>query len=1592
MGKKPKIFIITISCIVALVLGVAITLACVLAPLLSQKKQTALGKITYSISSSEIVTKVYASKDQTMLQDLTTNAQSFESKTFDEITALLGDPVQEFETHTASNLDNSTFEDKDIKIDYANVGYTYYIVTNIKNVNTEDRKIDANSQYVGENIESLNSFSYNTASQENIEVGTSRNIVMALSLKDKNAEVKDVNFTYNINVIPQELPVPTLNLLDYYKNTEVNKVSDFEEQTLTQNIVPDDSHKSILNADGIINGRLYIYNYKVSDMAENIQSIDISATSGAGSFSGLNSLLVRGNYASYDELAEAMNSSGLESESPSESDASFTLNLTKNTGENSIDYCFLVLSEADIETGFNVSTNLNVEEGSTFEKNSAILNTVDIEDGFDAKVQQRFNETKITYNFTTKDEDIIYTDSTEDSETKETTYTYYYAYNYSITNAKTFSNIAIRVKDKTNPCEMIGLVSGVYESVNSLMSAFENIGLKKSYMENTTMLSLNLVNAKSQEEMSFTLVLISSKRITDTLVIEINANRSEAKPLEERLGYDCRYDLGVEENGEQKTIYARLAAGDKKSKVFDEYTIDGTIKYSVSIKDNISNVKLDFTDEQSMLESIYKIYASPVLFIQAVYLINIYQDLGFVPIPKANDSYLLSTENGVIEVTQDNWLQSIINFKSSSSSQMTEDMIAEIKQHCIEVVDGKCIVPLCNEYIIQQTSSGSTDDLGIYLIVYLFGMSEYVDEFEKAGYEYTEGAMTQGVVSIYANTIYNYFADGGVETEALNAININKDSSLEEIFVNLLNYYLTTCKLNMQDLLGEDAQITSREYRTIYIVPGDTYTYNINGMVFDKGYYANVLNVNVDVNKFKINIWNAKTIISNNSSAYVKNNALINSTTQEMIRYAVDNEATEYSVPQEIKLVGRYALYNCKNLKELTIDVNGLTQFDETALEFTGIDKLYVSSAYLSNNSFGVMLKNSDILEIEGIGKAGTTWKDINQFEVVSGKNITVKYKDNISGLNFDLEQNGYVVSGASDNTLTKIYVPETYNGQTVVGIKESAFQDFTNLTDIILPTTIKKIGDNAFKGCTNLKMLTLDNITLEYFGVNNILPTMVVTSNVDATLNRIMSSNEGNISVDLDFRISRSNNNKPSPANMNEGGTQNVIYKLTIGAATYEFSYNYDNTLSYTRKIIFNQGASDVAATLSAYINALPLIGLGESNHTLGIDHIQEQIALQRTTDNTKLFGTPTDETYFNHSEVPVTVEYSTTDASKVKSGDSLKLIIKFEIMENVQCFTGETLVTLADGSTKQIKDVTYDDLLMVYDFDRGEFSVSYPIWIAKVGEYNHYYKMTFSDNSYVNIVLSHRLFTLTDMDFEKSIDATYSNIGKEFVKQVIDENGKPKFISVTCTNIERIDETVKYYNMVTAQSFNFFSNGFLGATGIANLYHFEKDSNGNIVHNKTELERCKSGTTDWKTGTQFAYDVYDKSKITEEVYVAYRLSEIRNMADCWINDPSSPYYAIAQKYGKDVVYNKAIQVVNEYFKDGYIESLRSTNEKLKITMSDRTLDKTVKYKDMFTLPEANNSENFVGWYNTYDGKIYQAGESAEIHMNTHFIARYSK
>ena len=53
--------------------------------------------------------------------------------------------------------------------------------------------------------------------------------------------------------------------------------------------------------------------------------------------------------------------------------------------------------------------------------------------------------------------------------------------------------------------------------------------------------------------------------------------------------------------------------------------------------------------------------------------------------------------------------------------------------------------------------------------------------------------------------------------------------------------------------------------------------------------------------------------------------------------------------------------------------------------------------------------------------------------------------------------------------------------------------------------------------------------------------------------------------------------------------------------------------------------------------------------------------------------------------------------------------------------CIAGGTLVPLADGTTKAIEDITYDDELLVWDFDEGKLSSAKPAWVKKA-DYVYY------------------------------------------------------------------------------------------------------------------------------------------------------------------------------------------------------------------------------------------------------------------------------
>ena len=72
-----------------------------------------------------------------------------------------------------------------------------------------------------------------------------------------------------------------------------------------------------------------------------------------------------------------------------------------------------------------------------------------------------------------------------------------------------------------------------------------------------------------------------------------------------------------------------------------------------------------------------------------------------------------------------------------------------------------------------------------------------------------------------------------------------------------------------------------------------------------------------------------------------------------------------------------------------------------------------------------------------------------------------------------DEEQDCYYVSGYNGSD-KEIYVLSEYNGKPVTYIKNSAFFENTDITKVILPTSIKRLDGGVFQGCGNLEYVSM--------------------------------------------------------------------------------------------------------------------------------------------------------------------------------------------------------------------------------------------------------------------------------------------------------------------------------------------------------------------------------------------------------------------------------------------------------------------------------------------------------------------------------------
>lgn len=188
----------------------------------------------------------------------------------------------------------------------------------------------------------------------------------------------------------------------------------------------------------------------------------------------------------------------------------------------------------------------------------------------------------------------------------------------------------------------------------------------------------------------------------------------------------------------------------------------------------------------------------------------------------------------------------------------------------------------------------------------------------------------------------------------------------------------------------------------------------------------------------------------------------------------------------------------------------------------------------------------------------------------------------------------------------------------------------------------------------------------------------------------------------------------------------------------------------------------------------------------------------------------------YYIKSSTDTSVEFSYYNgtniiewtANIVLMGDSPATVEDFNRFEFLNsnfadryapCLAENTYIW-TDSGIKKVQHVTYDDNILVWNFDEGKLDYAKPIFIKQEQTSDSYWHVTDEDGKTVNLVgssgKSHRLYNKRTHLFEYPQD-------------------------IPECKCEEIHERVKYYNIVTAYHFNCFANGILTSKRYSNMLY---------------------------------------------------------------------------------------------------------------------------------------------------------------------------
>ena len=201
--------------------------------------------------------------------------------------------------------------------------------------------------------------------------------------------------------------------------------------------------------------------------------------------------------------------------------------------------------------------------------------------------------------------------------------------------------------------------------------------------------------------------------------------------------------------------------------------------------------------------------------------------------------------------------------------------------------------------------------------------------------------------------------------------------------------------------------------------------------------------------------------------------------------------------------------------------------------------------------------------------------------------------------------------------------------------------------------------------------------------------------------------------------------------------------------------------------------------------------------------------------------------------------------------------------------CVTGDTLVTLSDGTKKRIDLITDDDQLLVWDNFNGEF-----VAVSSAIIFNHGYanntviELKFSDNTTVKIINLHQFMDLNLNKYVTITEESVSNyIGHEFAKRDGETYKKVKLIDF---NIR--EENIKAYGIISAYHYNILVEDMLSTDFMKKDYdlfnYFEYGEGMKFNEEQMKIDIEKYGL--------YTYDDFS-DYLTYEQFVAFNIQYMK-------------------------------------------------------------------------------------------------------------------